>query len=454
MARSLRAEVENGRMSGFQWTAVAVCWILNILDGFDVLVMAFTGPAVQGEWSLSGAQLGMLLSAGFVGMAIGSMLLAPWADRIGRRPMILLCLALAAAGMLLAGISQSALQLGLLRVVTGVGIGGILASSNVIASEYASQRWRGLAVSLNSTGYAIGATGGGLAAVVLIDQFGWRSVFLVGGVCTAVLIPVVLALLPESMDFLTTRRPARALDRINALARRMRREPLDVLPAAESAPTGMAGGFVQLLSGRHRRTTLLLWLLFFLIMASYYFVSSWTPTLMAEAGFSADQGITGGTLLNVGGILGAAILGLLAARFALRSVLMSYMVLTAILLALFSASTSVLAAAFLLGTFIGLFANGCIAGLYAIAPTVYGPGLRATGVGTAIGTGRIGAIISPTAAGALLDIGWTPQALYIVVAGMFVAAAALLLLVRPVRAAAPGAEEQEPAAAATDTTED
>lgn len=437
MARSLRAEVDTGRMSGFQWTAVAVCWLLNVLDGFDVLVMAFTGQAVQSEWGLSGAQLGLLLSAGLVGMAAGSMLLAPWADRIGRRPLILLCLVLAAAGMLLSGISQSMLQLGMLRVITGIGIGGILASSNVIASEYASTRWRGLAVSLNSTGYAIGATGGGLAAVVLIDQLGWRSVFLFGGVCTAALIPVVLLLLPESLGFLITRRPARALDRINALARRMRREPLEALPAAEAAPAHMGAGFVRLLAADHRSTTLLLWLLFFLAMAGFYFITSWTPTLLTEAGLSADQGITGGTLLNVGGILGAAALGLLAARFTLRSVLMSYMVLTAVLLAVFIASTSVLAAAFLLGAFIGLFANGCIAGLYALAPTVYGPGVRTTGVGTAIGIGRIGAIISPTAAGALLDLGWTPQVLYFVVGGIFVAAAALLLLVRPVTASSP-----------------
>ncbi|GAA4943675.1 MFS transporter [Streptomonospora halophila] len=443
MARSLRTELDTGAMSGFQWTAVAVCWLLNVLDGFDVLVMAFTGRAVQTEWGLSGAQLGLLLSAGLVGMAAGSMLLAPWADRIGRRPMIVLCLVLASAGMLLSGVSQSMLHLGILRVLTGIGIGGILAGSNVIASEYASKRWRGLAVSLNSTGYAIGATGGGVAAVVLIDQFGWRSVFLFGGVCTAALIPLVLLLLPESLDFLTTRRPARALERVNTLARRMRREPLEVLPAPEHAPNNMGAGFLRLVAADHRRTTLLLWLLFFLAMAGFYFITSWTPTLLTEAGLSADQGITGGTLLNVGGILGAAALGLLAARFALRSVLIAYMVLTAVLLGVFIASTSVLAAAFLLGAFIGLFANGCIAGLYALAPTVYGPGVRTTGVGTAIGIGRIGAIVSPTAAGALLDLGWTPQALYVVVGGIFVAAAALLLLVRPVTAPEPQAPAAE-----------
>src|SRR3954449_1577105 len=101
MSRSLRDSLHEGPMSLFQWFAVAVCVLLNMLDGYDVLVMAFTGKAVSTEWGLNGAQLGLLLSAGLVGMAIGSMLLAPWADRIGRRPMILLCLGIAAVGMIL-----------------------------------------------------------------------------------------------------------------------------------------------------------------------------------------------------------------------------------------------------------------------------------------------------------------------------------------------------------------
>jgi MFS family permease len=172
MSASLRSALDDGPMSRFQWTAVAVCVLLNMLDGFDVLVMAFTGRAVSAEWGLSGSQLGLLLSAGLVGMAAGSLLVAPWADRVGRRPIILGCLTLASAAMLLSSISQSAVQLGVLRVLTGIGIGGILASSNVIAAEYASRRWRGLAVSLNSTGYALGATLGGLLAVVLIGGFG------------------------------------------------------------------------------------------------------------------------------------------------------------------------------------------------------------------------------------------------------------------------------------------
>lgn len=161
----LREIVDRGPMRGFQYLAVLVCILLNMIDGFDVLVMAFTAASVSREWGLSGAQVGLLLSAGLVGMAAGSLLLAPLADRWGRRRLILVCLLLSGSGMLLSALAGSPLQLALLRGLTGLGVGGVLASSNVIASEYSARRWRGLAVSLQGMGYALGATLGGLLAV-------------------------------------------------------------------------------------------------------------------------------------------------------------------------------------------------------------------------------------------------------------------------------------------------
>ncbi|GAB2738154.1 MFS transporter [Amycolatopsis magusensis] len=430
MSQDLRADFDEGPMHRSQWVAVAVCVLLNMLDGFDVLVMAFTGKAVSAEFGLNGAQLGLLLSAGLVGMAAGSLFLAPFADRVGRRPLILGCLVIVSVGMLLSSLSGSATQLGLLRVFTGLGIGGILACSNTIAAEYASRRWRGLAVSLNSTGYALGATLGGLIAVVLIGAFGWRSVFLFGGAATLLAIPLVLAGMPESLDFLLTRRPNRALDKVNAVARRFGRPPLDALPTVTSAPAGVAAGFRTLLAPRLRRATLVLWTAFFFVMAGFYFVTSWTPTLLVEAGLSATQGLTGGTLLNLGGIFGATALGALAARWPLRTVLIVYLLATAAMLALFLAALGSLTTAFAAGALIGLFVNGCVAGLYALTPVVYDSGVRATGVGTAISIGRIGAILSPTVAGALLDAGWTPRNLYLAFAAVFVLTAASLILLR------------------------
>ncbi|HEY5853406.1 MAG TPA: MFS transporter [Aldersonia sp.] len=426
----LRQRIDASPMTRYQWFAVAICVALNVLDGFDVLVMAFTGQSVSKEWALSGAALGLLLSAGLFGMAAGSLLLAPWADTIGRRRMILLCLCISSVGMLASAFSQNATQLGLLRTLTGVGIGGILASSNVIASEYANARWRGLAVSLNSTGYAVGATLGGLVAVLLQSSYGWRSVFLFGGACTVALIPLVYWRLPESLDFLLARRPADALARINAFAVSAGQQPLTALPVA-AVDRGRRGGKVgALVAGPQRRSTLLVWAAFFLTMFAFYLVTSWTPKLLVEAGLSANQGITGGTLLNLGGIFGTALLGVLSARFALIRVLAAYMVVAGVLLVVFVPATTTIVVAFAIGALIGVFINGCIVGLYALTPTVYPSAIRATGVGWAIGVGRIGAITSPIAAGALLDRGWSPGQLYMAVAVALVLAAGVVLSVR------------------------
>ncbi|QTJ67218.1 MFS transporter [Rhodococcus sp. ZPP] len=420
MTFDLRERIDHSPMTRYQWGAVAICVLLNVLDGFDVLVMAFTAQSVSKEWALSGSVLGLLLSAGLFGMAAGSLFLAPWADTIGRRAMILLCLLLASTGMLLSAISQSAMQLGLLRALTGIGIGGILASSNVIASEYASTRWRGLAVSLNSTGYAIGATLGGIIAVVLQTSYGWRSVFLFGGLCTAAIIPVVYLRLPESIDFLLERRPAKALERINAFAAKVGQDSLTVLPAPRVKDAADGGSKMRaLLAPQQRRNTLLVWSAFFMAMFGFYFVTSWTPKLLVEAGMSANQGVTGGVLLNLGGIFGATLLGALSARFALKRVLFAYMLVAGVLLTVFVPTTATIVLAFALGALIGVFVNGCIAGLYAITPSVYAPAVRATGVGWGIGIGRIGAIASPIVAGALLDLHWSPAQLYVLVAVSF-----------------------------------
>lgn len=431
MNHDLKQRVDQGPMGAFQCLAIGICIVLNMIDGFDVLVMAFTAASVSAEWQLNGAQVGLLLSAGLFGMAAGSLFIAPWADRFGRRPLILGCLLLSGVGMLLSATSHSPLQLALLRGLTGLGIGGILASSNVIAAEYASRRWRGLAVSLQSTGYALGATLGGLLAVWLLSHWGWRSVFVFGGIVTLLVIPLVLLWLPESLDFLLARRPADALLRVNRLARRLGHPELARLPAAALREEGAVRGFGQLFAGPLRRTTLLLWLLFFLVMFGFYFVMSWTPKLLVAAGLSAQQGITGGVLLSVGGIFGAALIGGLSSRWPLTRVLSLFMLVTAGLLLLFVGSASSIAAALGLGLLIGLFANGCVAGLYALSPVVYDASVRATGVGWGIGIGRIGAIVSPTVAGVLLDAGWQPLHLYGVFAVVFVLAAGCLLWLRP-----------------------
>lgn len=442
MTQSLRDAVDHQPMTMFQWTAVVVCMVLNMIDGFDVLVMAFTASSVAAEWNLSGARLGFLLSAGLFGMAGGSLFIAPWADKIGRRPLTLICLVISGVGMLASAGTQSATQLAVARVVTGLGVGGILACSNVIASEYASLRWRGLAVTLQSTGYALGASIGGTIAVWLLSHYGWRSVFLFGGCTTLLVSLLVLWCLPESLDFLLARRPANALGRLNALAAKLGVSPLSELPAPSASESVQSSGPLKLFSPSLRRPTILVWLSFFMVMFGFYFVMSWTPKLLAASGLTPAQGITGGVLLSLGGIFGAALLGLLAAKFRVNYVLATFMAISAVLLSFIVSNPGSLWASFSLVFLIGLFANGCVAGLYAIAPMVYDAPVRVTGVGWGIGVGRIGAILSPLFAGALIDAAWRPAQLYVGYGATFLIAAVIVLFHRlppPVDAESSGA---------------
>lgn len=399
-------------MSRFQVLAVALCVTLNMLDGFDVLVMAFTASEVAREWSLSGARLGVLLSAGLFGMAGGSLFVAPWADRFGRRAIILLCLGVITLGMFASALAQAPGQLTALRVLTGIGVGGILASLNVITSEYSSRRWRNTAISLQVTGYPIGATIGGSIAAFLITRYGWRSAFLFGSLASAVMIPVVIRRLPESLDFLLARHPPDALGRLNDLLRRMGRPELPRL--LERPPEGPArrNPVSRLFTGPAARSTLLIWSSFFLLMFSFYFITSWTPKLLVAAGLSTRQGITGGVLLNLGGIVGGSLFGYLVSRLPLKLLACVCLAGTAAGMVLFGVFAADLKAAFPIALAIGVFLFGSMVGLYAATPILYPAAIRATGMGWAIGIGRIGAILAPVIAGLLVDRGWGASHLY------------------------------------------
>ncbi|RQT81256.1 MFS transporter [Burkholderia cepacia] len=438
MSANIRNTIDESPMSAFQTMAVTACVVLNMLDGFDVLAIAFAAPHLAAEWKLSGKEIGLLLSAGLAGMGIGSVLIAPLADRVGRRRIILLCLAVISTGMLACAATHSTLQLAVTRAYTGLGIGGMLASLTVISGEYASNKWRSAAIGMQSTGYAIGATGGGVIAGYLLSTWGWRSVFAFGGILTLMSIPMVLALLPESLDFLLARRPDNALQKINRILARMKRAPIDMLPAATASidSANAASSWTAVLRAPLTRRTIALWIAFFLVMGSFYFVVSWTPKLLVQAGLSASQGVTGGVLLNLGGIAGASLFSLLSTRFGLRNLLGATLLLGGVLMVVFGANTGSLGIGMTVGVFLGAVINACVAGMYALSPTPYPAEIRTTGIGLAVGIGRLGAILSPMTVGALLDDGWSVSHLYLAFL-VPMAGAAIAVAVAGTRAAAP-----------------
>jgi MFS family permease len=383
-------------MSARQIAAIAVCVGLNMLDGFDVLVMSFTAASLSAEWKLSGAQLGMLLSAGLVGMALGSLFLAPRADRFGRRSIVMTSVLIVSVGMLFSGLAHSYVELGALRVLTGVGIGGILANATVLVAEHSSAPWRNTASYLYTSGYSIGGTLGGAVAAVLIARSGWRSAFYFGAIASFAMLPIAYWRLPES------------------------------LPKLEALPTAARGSIRGLFAPALARSTGLIWVAFFFMMAGYYFVFSWTPKLLTASGLTAQQGITSGVLLSLGGIVGTVLFAFIARVIDVRRLISFCLIVASALMGVFALSTHVPLVGLMAGVALGAMSTSAMAGFYALTPALYASDLRATGMGWGIGIGRIGAILAPLATGALVDRGWHSVELYSAFAGTFLIAALAL----------------------------
>jgi benzoate transport len=419
----LRRAVSQGSMSAHQIVAITVCMGLNMLDGFDILVMSFAAPGASAEWHLSGSRLGVLFSAALVGMACGSLFLAPLADRFGRRAIVMLSVSIVSVGMLASAFAASYDQLAAWRAITGIGIGGILASATVLVAEYASDRWRSTASFLYTCGYSLGGTLGGAIAAVLIGRFGWRTAFEFGAAASFSMLPISYWALPESVDFLITRQPAGALLKLNGLLAKMRHPALSMLPPGEPrTATAAKGGVRRLFEPRVRRATALTWLAFFFIMGGYYFVFNWTPKLLTLSGLSAQQGISSGVLLSLGGIAGTVLLAFVTRVVDVRRVTLSCLLASAALMALFAVSATHLPVALLVGVALGGMSTSAMAGFYAITPTLYAANLRTSGMGWGIGIGRIGAILAPLGTGILVDRGWHSVQLFCLFAAAFLLA--------------------------------
>lgn len=415
MAEDIRDTIRSSDMSKFQIAAVTICLAINMLDGFDVLAIAFTASEISREWNLAASELGILFSAALAGMTLGSIFVAPFADTYGRRPLILLCLAVISLGMILSAFSGGVAELAALRALTGLGIGGILASLNTMVAEYSSEKRQEFAVTLLQTGYPIGATIGGIISAFLITSYGWRSVFIFGGVVPLLMLFLVYVKLPESLEYLISKRPAGALERVNAILAKMGHAALLVLPEAKKSEEENFS-FKDIVTGDYRGRTAMIWISFFLVMFSFYFVLSWTPKVLVSEGLSVEGGISGGVLLNVGGIVGALIMGALSSRIAMRKLVGAYMVMTAITMALFGITGPEIILLMLVAFVVGFFIFGSIIGLYAVVPDLYPTDIRTAGTGWAIGFGRLGAIAGPYVAGLLIEGGWERAGYYAVLA--------------------------------------
>ncbi len=424
-----RALLANSPMSRLQISAVTMCILLTALDGFDVLSISFAAPGIADEWGVNRAALGIVLSMELIGMAFGSILIGGLADRFGRRPVILSCLTVMTAGMFLAVTASNVVVLSAYRLATGIGIGGMLAACAAMAAEFSNARRRNFCVILMAGGYPFGILIGGAAASYLLAWFEWRSVFVFGGFLTAAFIPLAAWLMPESIDYLLQRRPADALQRVNRTLKRMGHDRIDTLPPAPVVAARTS--FAALFSPGLARTTILLTLGYFSHIMTFYFMVKWIPKLVVDMGFAPS--LAGSVLVwtSAGGVAGCLLIGFLALRYSIRGLVIGFLLIAAVMVALFGQGQANLTQLSLVGAAAGFTTNAAVVGLYALFARSFPTELRASGTGFAIGFGRGGSVIGPVVAGFLLAAGvGLPAVALMMAAGSLIGALLLAFLPR------------------------
>lgn len=412
-----------------QILAIGIATALNALDGFDVLSISFASPGIAKEWAVDRAALGLVLSMELIGMGFGALVFGTLADRIGRRPTILGCLCVMAMGMGLASTATDVTVLSAWRLLTGLGIGGMLTATSAIVAECSNARRRNLTVAIMAGGYPVGAIVGGTIASLLLARTGhWQSIFQFGAVATLCFIPLVWRLVPETISFLVHRQPAGALERINRTMVRQGRQPLAQLPPRDAATPGF--NLAKAFAPGTASVTLLLIAAYFMHMMSFYFFVKWIPKTVTDMGF--HPAAAGGVLVwsNVGAAIGCLAMSLATQKISVRKLVVGAMLCGALAIALFGRETTSLAHLSLMAVVGGFFTNAATSGLYAVIAQSFPADIRAGGTGLVIGIGRGGAALGPIIAGLLFTGGWGLPAVAIMLGAGTLLAGLLLSTLR------------------------
>ena len=412
--------IDNGQISGQQILVIGLCMFFNMLDGFDITAMAVVATSVSNDLDLSADRLGLIFSFALAGMMAGAMVLAPVSDIIGRRKMIILSVVIVGVSIIFTATATTLTEFIVLRFISGLGAGAMLASQAALAAEYSPDKYRALSVALVTSGYPLGAMMTSVMAGFILPEYDWRGMFWFGGGLTLVMGLVAWAMIPESLKYLLERRPEGALERVNKILTKLKKPTLDSLPevAVQESPksTGLVNNMLGLLTKEHRTKTLTLWLTFFMCFSTLYFLMSWIPRMMEQAGFSPEVGRYAFFLFNFGGVIGIYTTGTLAIRFHLTKIVSIFLVAAAIGMIIFAAAPSQEGLLLTLTFIIGVLQQGGFTGLYAVATKVYPTHIRTTGIGFAIGLGRFGAVVGPGLAGFLIAAGLSMSGNYYVFA--------------------------------------
>ncbi|NML47023.1 aromatic acid/H+ symport family MFS transporter [Ramlibacter sp. G-1-2-2] len=402
----VRAFIDERPISRYQWLLVALCFLIVMADGMDVAIMGFVAPPILQEWGISKAAFGLVMSAAPVGLVIGALVAGPSSDRWGRKGVLLASVLLFGVFTILTAHASSPTEMAVLRLLTGIGLGAAMPNSTTLLSEYAPARKRALLITVMFTGFNLGSALIGFVAAWLIPVQGWRSVLVFGGVLPLVILPLLAWLLPESARLLAAQgKPAARIasvlgrvagQRFTGEERFVSSEP----PLPTRKPIGIlfANGFALL--------TASLWITYFMGLLVIYLLTGWLPTLMKEAGLSIATAANVTALFQLGGTIGAVLVGWAMDKVKRPVWVIAAAYLAGGLCAAVLGGAGALSPALAVIVFsTGFCMSGAQTGLNAFAPACYPTIARATGVSWMLGMGRFGSIFGSAIGGALIGMG-------------------------------------------------
>jgi MFS family permease len=422
----IRTQMLHRPMTAYQVMAVGIGVLVNMMDGYDLLAIAFAGPAIDREWMLGPERLGELFSAGLLAMAVGAFGLSWLADVYGRRTATMVNLAVMTVGMTLAAFAESFSMLLVARVFTGLGVGAMTAAIGSLVYEFSAKNRREVALGFVTGAFPFGTIIGGIVSVWLL-AIGWRAVFGFGALLTLALIPLVWWRLPESLDFLLGKQPRNALSRANRELERLGFSPLTELPSKAAVNATENASLLDVVRPPVLISAALACVGYFGFMVSQYFILNWMPSLMVSVGYTDAGAISFSIITNIGAIIGCAVVGFFTARWGVRTVTVSMLLIMAGAIAAFG--TLPLDAVGLIRTssfFIGFAAFATAVGIFSIMASGYPAHVRGTGIGLAFTAGRFGSAVGAYLGGYLLAMGLGRPELCVVLALPAVGAAIVI----------------------------
>lgn len=408
--------IDRNGVGRLQRRVLLICFGVLIVDGIDTTMSGYLGPALIADWGIPKAALGPVVTSGLVGLALGSLIAGPLADRFGRRRVIMCSLIFFGLFSAASALASGVASFSALRVLTGIGLGASMPNAATLVAEYAPRARRGVMMTFMYCGFTLGAAVGGYLTSFLVASVSWRSALVTGGVLPIMLAGVVFLALPESPKFL-----ARHGGRDGELAELLNRiEPGCITGGASAARFVLAddrsGGGAPvraLLSPRFRLGTVTIWVGWLAAFFTVYLMNSWLPILMNDVGFSLIQVATIGFLLQFGGTIGNIGIGFVMDKAGMhRTIIVSTICAGVMLLAIAAAPRSVLA----IGASIfvlGIFTNSLAVAFPVLAAAFYPTAIRATGTSWATGIARLGAIGGAAAGTVLVAIGLDYKAVFL-----------------------------------------